>query len=105
MPVYLQIILIVVAIIVFYLLTLYLAGLGIRRLCFRIITDLEEAKAFNAAKAIELPDSRRNFFRVGTGNLQPRALNVLIADGLVVKTGTGKYYLNKEKVAEMKGKP
>lgn len=104
MPVYLQIILIVVAIVLFYVLTLFLAGLGVRRLCFKIIADLEEAKAFNAAKAIELPDSRRNFFRVGTGNLRPKALNVLITDELVVKTGAGKYYLNKEKVAEMRSK-
>jgi len=41
---------------------------------------------------------------VGTGNLRPRALNILLADGLVVKVPNGKYYLDKDKLAQMKNK-
>ncbi|MBN1663232.1 MAG: hypothetical protein JW943_06500 [Deltaproteobacteria bacterium] len=104
MPVYLQIILIVAAFIAFYVLALLLGGLGIRRLCFKIIAEMEEAKAFSAAQAIGLPEGRRNFFRVGTGNLRPKALNVLIAEGLVVKAGGGKFYLNRERLSDMKNK-
>jgi hypothetical protein len=104
MPVYIQIILIVIAIVIFYFVMLYIAGLGIRRLCFKIISEMEEANAFNAARAIELPEGRRNFFRVGTGNLRPRALTVLLTEGIIVKAGGGRYYLNKEKLAEMKSK-
>ncbi len=51
---------------------------------------------------MKLQDERKNFFRVGTGNLRPRALALLISDKLVVRTSDGKYYLDQEKLAEMK---
>lgn len=104
MPLYLQIMLLVIGFVVFVFLAMYLAGRGIRRICFKIIAELEAAKAFNEKKAIKLQDERKNFFRVGTGNLRPRALNVLIADGLVIKSSNGKYYLDKDKVAEAKSR-
>ena len=102
MPVYLQIILLIVAFIIFVGLALYAGGWGLRRVCFKIIAEMEDARAFSASKAMSLPDTRKNFFRVGTGNLKPRALGILIADKLVIKTPGGKYYLDKEKVAAMK---
>ena len=98
----LQIMLLFGAFAVFVLLALYLGGWGIRRVCFKIIAEMEEQRAFNEKRAVKLQDERRNFFLVGTGNLRPRALNILIADGLVVKTGDGRYYLNKEKAAQAK---
>lgn len=104
MPVYLQIILLIAAFVVFVVGAMYLTGLGIRRVCFKIIAEMEEERAFSAGKAVNLQDERKNFFRVGTNNLRPRALNVLMADGLVIKTGDSKYYLDKAKVAEMKSK-
>jgi hypothetical protein len=104
MPVYLQIPLLIVAIVIFFVLAMLASGWGIRRICFKIIAELEEARAFSAAKAIALIDSRSNFFKVGTGNLRPKALNVLIADKIVVKTGNGKYYLDKDKLAEIKAR-
>lgn len=104
MPVYLQIILLIVAFIVFVAAAMYLTGLGIRRVCFKIIAEMEEAGAFAAGKAVKLQDERKNFFRVGTNNLRPKALGVLIGEGLVIKTGDGKYYLDKAKLAEMKSK-
>ena len=69
-----------------------------------MIAELEQAVAFKASKAIKLQDERKNFFQVGTGNLRPRALQLLISDKLVVKTPEGKYYLDKEKLAEMRSK-
>lgn len=104
MPVYIQIVLIVFAIVAFYLVTLYIAGLGIRRLCFKIIAEMEEANALSASRAVNLPEGRRNFFRVGTGNLRPKALNVLLSEGIIATAGGGKYYLNKEKLAAMRSK-
>ncbi|HNZ11579.1 MAG: hypothetical protein BWX99_01068 [Deltaproteobacteria bacterium ADurb.Bin151] len=104
MSIYLQIILLVAAFIVFVLAAMYFAGLGLRRVCFKMIAELEEAGAFKASKAIKLQDERKNFFQVGTGNLRPRALQLLISDKLVVKTPEGKYYLDKEKLAEMRSK-
>jgi hypothetical protein len=102
MPVYLQIFLLIAAFIVFVVLALYAGGLAVRRVCFKIIAEMEDARAFSAAKAINLQDERKNFFRVGTGNIRPKALNILIADKIVIKAGSGKYYLDKDKLAEMK---
>lgn len=104
MPVYLQIILLIVAIIIFYFLLLLIAGWGIRRYCFQIIAEMEEQRAFSAGSAVNLPDTRGNFFKMGLGNYRPKALQILLADGLVVKTGNGKYYLDKDKLAQMKKK-
>ncbi len=104
MPVYLQIPLLIIAFIVFVGLAMYAGGWGVRRMCFKIIAEMEEARAFSAGKAVVLQDERRNIFRVGTGNIRPKALHLLIADGLVIKTTKGKYYLDKEKLAQMKSK-
>ncbi|HPD58322.1 MAG TPA: hypothetical protein PKW17_13850 [Smithellaceae bacterium] len=49
-----------------------------------------------------MQDERQNFFRVGTKNLRPRALNVLLSEGLVIKAADGKYYLDKDKIAMLK---
>jgi len=54
--------------------------------------------------AIYLSDTRANFFKVGTHNLYPKALNVLLADELAVKAHNGKYYLNKDKLAAIQNK-
>ncbi len=102
MPVYLQVILLFVAFIVFVVLAMYVGGLAVRRMCFKIIAEMEEAKAFSAAKAIKLQEERKNFFRVGTGNIRPKALHILLTDKIVLKTGSGKYYLDKEKLAQAK---
>jgi len=102
MPIYLQIFLLIVAFIVFVVLAMYAGGLGVRRMCFKIIAEMEDARAFSAAKAIKLQDERKNFFRVCMGNIRPKALNILIADKIVIKTGSGKYYLDKDKLAQVK---
>lgn len=102
MPVYLQIILLVAAVIIFYFLLLLTFGWGIRKVCFQIIAEMEKQKATSEARAIKLPDERKNFFRVGIGNMRPKALNVLTADKIVIKTNNGRYYLDKDKLAEVK---
>ena len=102
MPVYLQILALAAAFVVFVVVAMYVTGLGLRRVCFKIIAELEKEGALKASRAIRLQDERQNFFRVGTGNLRPKALQLLITDGLVLKTPEGKYYLDKDKLAEMK---
>ena len=102
MPVYLQIILLVVLFIAFVVLIIYMGGLAVQKTCFKIIAEMEEARAFKEAKAVEIQDERKNFFRVGVKNIRPKALNLLIADGLVIKANNGKYYLDKEKLAQAK---
>jgi hypothetical protein len=102
MPVYLQIILLIAAFIAFVVLVIYIGGLAVQRTCLKIIAEMEEERAFKEARAIELQDERKNFFRVGVKNIRPKALNLLISDGLVIKKNNGKYYLDKEKLAQAK---
>jgi hypothetical protein len=102
MPVYLQILLLVIVFIAIVVLFLYMGGLAVRRTCFKIIAEMEEARAYKEARAVAIQDERQNFFRVGTRNIRPKALNLLIADGLVIKAGNGKYYLDKEKLNKAK---
>jgi len=102
MPVYSQIILLAATFIAIVILFLYIGGLAVRRTCLKIIAEMEEARAFKESRAVEIQDERKNFFRVGTKNIRPKALNLLLADGLVVKTNNGKYYLDKEKLAQAK---
>jgi len=102
MPVYLQIILLVATFIAFVVLVIYMGGLAVQRTCLKIIAEMEEERAFKEARAVELQDERKNFFRVGVKNIRPKALKLLIADGLVIKTNNGKYYLDKEKLAQAK---
>jgi hypothetical protein len=102
MPVNLQILLLVVAFIAFVGLIMYFGGLAVQKTCLKIIAEMEEARAFKESRAMEIQDERKNFFRVGVKNIRPKALNLLIADGLVIKTNNGKYYLDKEKLAQAK---
>jgi hypothetical protein len=99
---YLQILLLIVAFIAFVVVAMYVGGLGVRRMCFKIIAEMEEARAFSAARAIKLQEERKNIFRVGTGNIRPKALHILLTDKIVIKTGSGKYYLDKDKLAQAK---
>jgi hypothetical protein len=100
MPVYLQIILLVAALIAIVVIFLYMGGLAVQKTCLKIIAEMEEARAFKESRALAIQDERKNFFRVGTKNIRPKALNLLITDGLVIKTNNGKYYLDKEKLAQ-----
>lgn len=102
MPVFVQVLLLAVVFIAIIVLFLYMGGLAVRRASFQIIAEMEEARAFKEGRAIKIQDERKNFFRVGTKNIRPRALNLLIADGLVIKTGDGRYYLDKEKLSQAK---
>jgi len=102
MPVYVQIFLLLVAFIIFVVLAMYAGGLGVRKMCFKIIAEMEEARAFSAAHAIKLQEERKNFFRVGTGNMRPKALGFLLSDKIVIKADSGKYYLDKDKLAQAK---
>jgi hypothetical protein len=69
MSFYLQILLLLVAFIVFVVIVLYVGGLGVWRMCFKIIAEMEETKAFIAAKAIKFQEQRKNIFCLGTGAL------------------------------------
>ncbi|HON58868.1 MAG TPA: hypothetical protein PLT45_04970 [Smithella sp.] len=100
MSLYLQIILLVVIFAAIVFIFLYIGGLALRRACFQIVAEMEQAGAFKESRAIDIQDERKNFFRVGTKNIRPRALNLLMADGIVIKTNNGKYFLDRAKLDE-----
>ncbi|MCE5213078.1 MAG: hypothetical protein LLG40_16170 [Deltaproteobacteria bacterium] len=102
MPAYLQILMLAAVFIAIVFIFLYMGGVAVRRTCLKIIAEMEEARAFKEGRAVKIQDERKNIFRVGTKNIRPRALNLLIADGIVIKTNNGKYYLDKEKLAQVK---
>lgn len=101
MPVLLQILMLVAVFVAIVVIILYIGGLAVRRTSLQIIAELEEGRAFKESRAMAIQDERKNFFRVGVKNIRPKALNLLMADGLVIKTGNGKYYLDKEKLAQV----
>ena len=92
MPVYLQVILLAATFMAIVILFLYMGGLAVRRTCLKIIAEMEEARAFKESRAVEIQDERKNFFRVGVKNLRPKALHLLIADGLVIERVTWEDY-------------
>ncbi len=65
-----------------------------------VLSDLEKKKAFDPASAITLPYARPGFFRMGTRDYRPKAVEYLIQTGVAGMTENGEYYL-----LNHKGKP
>jgi len=101
MPLIVEVLLIFFGCALFFLVAAYFSGLGLKRVCMRILRELKDARAFNEKSAVYVQDERRNFFLVGTKNLRPRAIKILMEEGFVIKTPNGKYYLNREKLKEV----
>lgn len=58
-----------------------------------IIRDLESREALDILTAVELPYAKPPLIRLGMRDYHSKALEYLVNDGTVVKTGSGKYYL------------
>jgi hypothetical protein len=95
-----QIIISIVIIVVGYILTTLGTGWWTRQVCLRIIKELEDKEAFNAATAVSLPYShaKTTLFNFGYRNYRLRALEVLLLGEVVTKTLNDLYYLNKDKL-------
>jgi hypothetical protein len=102
MPESMQIVISVVIILIVYILTLLGTGWWTKRICLRIIKELEAKGAINATTAVSLPYDKSSFFKVGYRDYRPKALESLVMGEVVCRTLTGQYYLNKEKLAEGK---
>jgi len=74
-----------------------LTRLGIMRKMIRaagrIIEDLESKGAVDEESAVTLPYSRTRLIRLGMRDYMAKALDYLVTDGTVGKTGDGRYYL------------
>ena len=99
-----QIIIGIFAVLVVYLLAMLGTGWWTKQVCLAIMKELEERGAVNAKTAVNLPYDKINYFKVGYRDYRPKALEMLILSEVVCKTFHGRYYLNKEKAAEIQKK-
>lgn len=76
-----------------FLLTRWLMVLKIQATCKAIIRDLENRKAFSPETAVLLPYEKPQPLRIGTRDYRPKAIEALIQSGVIIKTGSGRYYL------------
>ena len=61
-----------------------------------VIRILEKAGARDPASAVPLTRAKMNLLSLGVRDFRPRAVQALLASGVVGETQEGKYYLKKE---------
>jgi len=76
-----------------FVFTRYVVVWQIRRATGRIIDDLRNHNATDPITAVDLPYAKRNPLRIGMRNYHAKALEFMMNEGVVGKTGGGKYYL------------
>jgi len=104
MPESMQIIIGIFAVLVVYLLAMLGTGWWTKQVSLAIMKELEDRGAINAATAVDLPYDKISYFKVGYRDYRPKALEMLVLSEIVCKTFQGRYYLNKEKAAEIRYK-
>ena len=65
----------------------------IKRTYLSIMSDLKKRGAVDFRSAVVLPYAKESILKVGMKDYRPRALEFLVTNGVVGKTGDGKYYL------------
>jgi hypothetical protein len=70
-----------------------------------IIKDLEARGATDMLTAEHLPYAKQSVLRIGMRDYHSKALEYLINDGVVAKTGEGKYYLTGTTLPNEQQKP
>lgn len=76
-----------------FALTRYLVGWQVKRATGLIIRDLVAEEAVDPFTAVELPYTKQNPLRIGMRNYYAKAIEGMVSEGVVVKVGSGKYYL------------
>jgi len=104
MPESMQIIIGICALLIVYLLAMLGTGWWTKQVSLAIMKELENRGAINAATAVDLPYDKITYFKVGYRDYRPKALEMLILSEVVCKTFQGRYYLNKERAAEIQNK-
>ncbi|MBW2094561.1 MAG: hypothetical protein JRI80_06700 [Deltaproteobacteria bacterium] len=83
-----------------YIFTRRVHGWRMKRALDFILKDLEKKGAVDHASAVRLPYATSMFFRMGTRDYRPKALEYLVSSNMVGMTGDSRYYL-KEKGSQM----
>jgi hypothetical protein len=76
-----------------FVLTRYVVAWQIKRATGRIIEDLQKQEAVDPITAVDLPYAKQNPLRIGMRNYDAKAMESMVSEGVVGKTGSGKYYL------------
>lgn len=76
-----------------FVLTRYIIGWKFKRVSMAIIRELEERGARDPLSAAELPYSKPNLLRIGLRDYHSKALEYMVAEGVVARTQAGKYFL------------
>lgn len=88
-----QIVIGIVFLIAVFILTRVGIAWKLRKAAGSIIKELESKDAVDVITAVELPYSKPNLLRIGMRDYHYKALEYLVNEGAVGKTGSGKYYL------------
>lgn len=88
-----QIFLGIVFLVAVFILTRFGVAWKLRNAAGSIIRELESKGAVDVYSAVELPYSKPNVLRIGMRDYHYKALECLIGEGAVGRTGSGKYYL------------
>lgn len=99
-----QIIIGICALVIVYILAMLGTGWWTKQVSLAIMKELEDRGAVNVATAVDLPYDKVTYFKVGYRDYRPKALEMLILSEVVCRTFHGRYYLNKEKAAEIYSK-
>jgi hypothetical protein len=76
-----------------FVLTRYLVGWQVKRATGQIIGDLQRQEAVDPITAVDLPYAKQNPLRIGMRNYYAKAMEFMVNEGVVGKTGSGKFYL------------
>ncbi len=76
-----------------FILTRYIVVWQMKRAAGTILKDLETQAAVDPFTAVDLPYTRLNPLRIGMRNYHAKAIEYMLSEGVVGKTGTGRYYL------------
>lgn len=83
----------ILLLILIFIFTRKVSAWRVKRAIIGIIKDLERHSAVDPSSAVVLTYARTQLFRFGTRDFRPKALESLVASGVVGLTEDGRYYL------------
>jgi len=88
-----QVVVAVACLVAVFVGTRYIVAWRFRRAALAIIHDLEETGAVSEVTAIELPYGKANLLRLGMRDYRHKALEYMVAEGVVGRSPDGKHFL------------